>query len=62
VVAVGTGHHEALWSLAQVVDAVYCPNLRETRNFSAVGEAYRNFDQVTDEEATALLREFETSP
>jgi predicted phosphoribosyltransferase len=56
--AVGTCHHEAVWSLAQQVDAVYCPNLRETANFSAVGEAYRNFDQVSDEEAAAILREF----
>jgi predicted phosphoribosyltransferase len=58
VVAVGTGHHEAVWNLAQLVDAVYCPNLRETRNFSAVGEAYRNFDQVSDEEAAGILRGF----
>ena len=59
VVAVGTGHHEALWSLAQDVDAVYCPNLRETRTFSAVGEAYRNFDQVEDDEAAGILRGLE---
>jgi predicted phosphoribosyltransferase len=58
VAAVGTGHHEALWSLAQEVEAVYCPNLRETRSFAAVGEAYRNFDQVEDEEAARILREF----
>ncbi len=58
VAAVGTGHHEALWSLAQLVDAVYCPNLRETRHFSAVGEAYYRFDQVSDEEAARILREF----
>ena len=58
IVAVGTGHHEAVWSLAQLVDAVYCPNLRETRHFSAVGEAYYNFDQVADEEAARILREF----
>ena len=62
VVAVGTGHHEAVWSLAQLVDAVYCPNLRETRNFSAVGEAYHNFDQVSDEEAAGILREFTGGP
>lgn len=61
VIAVGTGHREAVGSLAQLVDAVYCPNLRETYHFSAVGEAYHNFDQVTDEEAAALLREFASS-
>lgn len=59
IVAVGTGHHEAVWSLAQTVDAIYCPNLRETQHFSAVGEAYYNFDQVSDEEASRILREFE---
>jgi predicted phosphoribosyltransferase len=58
VVAVGTGHHEAVWTLAQLVDAVYCPNLRGTGHFAAVGEAYHNFDQVSDEEAARILREF----
>ena len=58
LVAVGTGHHDAVWSLAQTVDAVYCPNLRATDHFSAVGEAYLNFTQVSDEEASRLLREF----
>lgn len=57
-VAVGTGHREAVGNLAQMVDAIYCPNLRETYHFAAVGEAYHNFDQVSDEEAAAILREF----
>ncbi len=57
-VAVGTGHREAVASLAQLVDAIYCPNLRQTYHFSAVGEAYYNFDQVSDEEAARILREF----
>jgi putative phosphoribosyl transferase len=58
VVAVGTGHHDAIWSLAQIVEAVYCPNVRATGHFAAVGEAYLDFTQVSDEEAARLLREF----
>ncbi|HEY3396080.1 MAG TPA: phosphoribosyltransferase family protein [Armatimonadota bacterium] len=58
VVAVGTGHREAVEALAQDVAAVYCPNLRETRNFSAVGEAYRNFDQVSEAEAVRIIKDF----
>ena len=41
--------------LKREADAVVC--LASPRRFGSVGSFYRNFEQVSDEEVAALLRE-----
>lgn len=57
IVAVPTGHGDAARGLAKVVDALYCPNLREGWVF-AVADAYRNWMDLDEERVRALLEEF----
>jgi putative phosphoribosyl transferase len=54
VVAVPTGHEEAVRKLDASADAVYCANLRTGRIF-AVADAYQKWHDVPDHEVTALL-------
>ncbi|MGH3432827.1 MAG: phosphoribosyltransferase [Thermocrispum sp.] len=51
--AVPVGARAAIGRLEQVADAVYC--LRQPREFRAVGQWYRDFTQVTDDEVDDLL-------
>jgi predicted phosphoribosyltransferase len=57
VVAVPVAPPETVEALGRVADEVVC--LRAPRSFGAVGRFYRRFDQVSDEEAIAYLREGE---
>ena len=54
VVAVPVGAREAVQQLSKVADEVTCPCVPEP--FLAVGRAYRNFTQVSDDEVRRLLR------
>lgn len=54
-VAVPVGPPAAIDDLEAEADEVVCPKV--TPSFGAVGQFYRNFGQVTDEEAMAYLRE-----
>lgn len=54
-VAVPVGAPDTVARLRSEVDAVVC--LEEPRYFGAVGRHYETFDQVSDEEAIALLSE-----
>jgi len=54
VVAVPTGHAEAVRHLAAEADLVCCANLRSGRPF-AVAAAYRQWYDVSEQEAQALL-------
>ncbi|MET1153593.1 phosphoribosyltransferase family protein [Arthrobacter sp.] len=53
VVAVPVGPPQTCAELEKLADAVFC--LRQPRGFRAVGEAYRHFNQVSDDEVLAAL-------
>ncbi|UNK47245.1 phosphoribosyltransferase [Arthrobacter sulfonylureivorans] len=53
VVAVPVGPPQTCAELEKLADAVVC--LRQPRGFRAVGEAYRHFNQVSDDEVLAAL-------
>ncbi len=55
VAAIPVASSEAVERLARDVDEVVC--LRMPEYFMAVGQFYRRFDQTTDEEVLAILRE-----
>lgn len=55
VVAVPVGPPSTIDDLEAEADEVVCPKVTPT--FSAVGQFYENFEQVTDEEAMSYLRE-----
>ena len=57
VVAVPTGHKQSLESLASEVEAVYCANVRSGWSF-AVASAYRNWCDVDEAQALAILNQF----
>jgi len=54
IVAVPTAHSRAVRSLPGDVDELYCANVREGLSF-AVADAYRQWRDVSEEEAAALL-------
>ena len=61
MVAVPTGHAEAVRRLAAEADRVCCANIRSGRPF-AVASAYRQWHDVSETEAAALLKGFRHSP
>jgi putative phosphoribosyl transferase len=54
VVAVPTAHTESAAHIAPLVDALYCPNLREGVSF-AVADAYQQWTDVSEELLVTLL-------
>jgi len=54
IVAVPTAHIAAARSIEDIAEAVYCANIRHARPF-AVAEAYRNWYDVEESEAKALI-------
>jgi len=57
VVAVPTAHEEALDRVAGLAEHLYCANVRSGTPF-AVAEAYRNWYDVSEQEAADLLARF----
>ena len=55
VVAVPTAHAESAARIAPLVEALYCPNLREGTTF-AVADAYQEWSDVAEEDLVTLLR------
>ncbi len=55
VVAVPTAHVESLARLGELVDTIYCPNVRSGGAF-AVAQAYRQWTNMSDAEAIEALR------
>lgn len=55
VVAVPTGHANSVREMAELVETVFCPNVRGGRRF-AVASAYERWYDVSEEEALELLR------
>jgi putative phosphoribosyl transferase len=58
VAAVPVGSEDAINKLASQADVTLC--LRSPRFFSAVGQFYRNFNQIEDEEFLQILKENRT--
>jgi putative phosphoribosyl transferase len=56
VVAVPVGARQAVEALRSVADRVICPSTPEP--FIAVGGAYEDFRQLSDEEVLTILKEF----
>jgi predicted phosphoribosyltransferase len=54
IIAVPTGHRQALEQLAEVADEVYCANVRGGQSF-AVANAYKNWYDIGEKEALAVL-------
>lgn len=54
VVAVPTAPQRTIDALHDAVDAVFCPNIRETA-FFAVAEAYEHWFDLTDEQVKSML-------
>jgi predicted phosphoribosyltransferase len=56
VVAVPTAQAESAARIVPLVEAFYCPNLREGASF-AVADAYQEWNDVTEESVVSLLRD-----
>lgn len=56
VVAVPTAQAESAMRIAPLVEALYCPNLREGASY-AVADAYQEWDDVAEESVITLLRD-----
>ena len=54
IVAVPVGSPERVAEIARHCDRMVC--LREPHDFQAVGQAYRDFDQVSDERVVTVLQ------
>ncbi len=57
IVAVPTGHPEAIGRVAPLADGLYCANVRRSGRF-AVAEAYQQWHDVSEEEALGTLKGF----
>lgn len=55
IVAVPTGHDQTVERIGREVEAIYCPNIREGRDF-AVAEAYQQWRDVAEDAALQLLQ------
>jgi len=56
ILAVPVGSEDTLRALSQDVDELVC--LKSPNNLTAVGQVYRNFDAVTDEEVREILKNY----
>lgn len=56
IVAVPTGHDNAVRTIADQVDAVYCPNIRKGWQF-AVASAYQRWTDVDESEVMQILQD-----
>ncbi|MDH3513529.1 MAG: phosphoribosyltransferase family protein [Gammaproteobacteria bacterium] len=57
IVAVPTGHAEAVERIAASVDALYCPNIRQGMSF-AVADAYEQWTDVSEETVAGIMQSF----
>lgn len=58
IVAVPTGHAEALENVAAETDAIYCANVREGQRF-AVADAYARWSDVDETTAARIIQRFQ---
>lgn len=57
IVAVPTGHAEAVARIAASVDSLYCPNIRQGMSF-AVADAYEQWTDVSEATVAAIMQSF----
>ena len=57
IVAVPTGHAEAVARIAVTIDSLYCPNIRQGLSF-AVADAYEYWTDVEESAVTEIMRHF----
>lgn len=57
IVAVPTGHAEAVARIAASVDSLYCPNIRQGMSF-AVADAYEEWTDVSETTVAAIMQSF----
>lgn len=57
IVAVPTGHAEAVSRIAALVDSLYCPNIRQGMSF-AVADAYEQWTDVSETTVAAIMQSF----
>lgn len=55
IVAIPTGHKQSVVQLAEMVEALYCPNIRGGWRF-AVADAYEKWSDVTEAEVIKILK------
>jgi predicted phosphoribosyltransferase len=56
IIAVPTAHDSSLYPIAELVDAIYCANLRGGYSF-AVANAYQNWTDVSEDEVATILEQ-----
>jgi putative phosphoribosyl transferase len=59
IVAVPTGHYNAVRTIADQVDALYCPNIRKGWQF-AVASAYQRWSDVDESKVIQILQNLTT--
>ena len=57
IVAVPTGHYDAVTRVAATVDSLYCPNIRDGYSF-AVADAYEQWSDVDETTVADIMRRF----
>jgi putative phosphoribosyl transferase len=60
IVAVPTGHAEAVARIAALVDSLYCPNIRQGMGF-AVADAYEHWTDVSEATVAAIMQSFSST-
>ena len=60
IVAVPTGHAEAVARIAALVDSLYCPNIRQGMSF-AVADAYEQWTDVSEATVAGIMQIFSGS-
>ena len=61
IVAVPTGHANAVTRIAAAVDSLYCPNIRQGLSF-AVADAYEQWTDVSETEVAGIMQSFSGTP
>jgi predicted phosphoribosyltransferase len=57
IVAVPTGHAEAVARIAALVDSLYCPNIRQGMSFAVAG-AYEHWTDVSEATVAGIMQSF----
>lgn len=57
IVAVPTGHAEAVARIAAIVDSLYCPNIRQGMSL-AVADAYEQWTDVSETTVAGIMQSF----
>ncbi|MEW6331803.1 MAG: phosphoribosyltransferase family protein [Pseudomonadota bacterium] len=57
IVAVPTGHADAVTRIAALVDSLYCPNIRQGMSF-AVADAYEEWTDVSEATVAGIMQSF----